>query len=270
MENVHPTAVIHPKTRIRHGVSVGPYAVIEEDVEIGEGSEIMTRVYIGAGTKIGRNNTIHTGAAIGGSAQHRTAEQGGRLVIGDRNVLREYVTVHRSYLKDSATVIGDDNYLMAFSHIGHDCRVENHVTVANATLIGGHVLLEQNCIISALIAVHQFCRIGRYALLGARASITKDLPPYMLVDNNDETVGSINLVGLKKANFSESAKHDIKKAYRLLYLSDLSQAEALVAIEKACPSPETAYLVDFIRKSKRGILPHRRTGVAVPAPEEII
>ncbi len=257
--STHPTAIVSEKSQIGRGVQIGPYAVIEENVSIGDGTVILDHAHIGQGTTMGRNNFIHMGAVIGHQAQHKSTKvSDGFLTIGDNNMFREYATVHRGSLPDSSTVIGNDNYFMAFSHVGHDNRIGNHVTVTNAVLLGGHVTLEDDCMLGGASGVHQFCRIGRYAMIGGQASITRDVPPYMLVDNNENLIGSMNIIGLRRAEFSDEAARDIKNAYKLLYLSGLTIANALKAITENCRSAEVVHLINFIKSSKRGILQHRR------------
>ena len=259
MSLIHSTAIVSPKARIGSHVEIGPYAIIEEDVTIGDQSTVLGHAHIGKGTTIGKHNRIHMGAVIGHEAQHLAAE-GVRsfLNIGDDNVFREYVTVHRGATEESCTTIGNHNYFMAFAHLGHDCRVMDHVVVTNASLIGGHALLEDHCILSGGSGVHQHCRVGRYAMVGGYATITKDLPPYMLVDDGQDLIGSVNLVGMRRAGFSEAVKRDIKNAYKLLYLSGLNLTNALEAILSKCHSAEVSGLVEFMKDSKRGILGHRR------------
>ncbi len=260
MDLIHPTAVIHSEARLDRGVSVGPYSVIEENARIGENTRILDRVTIARNTAIGKNNVIYTGAVLGREAQHREAATGETfLVIGDGNVIREYVTIHRGLLDaERTTVVGNRNYFMAFSHVGHDCRVEDDITLANAVLAAGHVTIQTGAVVSGGVVIHQYSRVGRYAMIGGLARIPRDVPPYLLVDDGADAVRSVNLVGLKRAHFSEAAVREIKKAYRLLYLSGLRLEEALEAILKECPGAEAKYLVDFIRNSKRGILSHVR------------
>ena len=147
---------------------------------------------------------------------------------------------------------------MVFSHVGHDCRVANHVVLTNSVLLGGYVLLEDHSILSGGSAVHQFCRIGSYAMIGGHASITKDVPPYMLVDDGQDLIGSINVIGMRRAGFLEEVKRDIKNAYKRLYLSGLNVTHAMEEIIAKCHTDEVAYLIEFMRHSKRGILGHRR------------
>ena len=254
----HPTALINPKSQIGDRVKIGAYTTVEEGVTIGDGTTILERAHIGKGTVLGKNNQIHMGAVIGHEAQHRGSKNvESFLKIGDNNTFREYTTVHRGATAGAYTQIGDDNYFMAFSHVGHDCEIQNRVTVTNAVLLGGHVVLENDCVLSGGSGVHQFCRIGSFAMIGGMATITKDVPPYMLVDDSEELIGSMNLVGLRRAGFTEFVKQEIKSAYKLLYLSGLSTTQALEAIIQKCHSKEIVHLVEFIRNSKRGILPHR-------------
>ena len=263
---IHATAILGKELKIGRSVSVGPYSVIEDHVTIGDESAILDHVHIGRNTTIGKKNVIHMGAVIGHEAQHKSAvEIESFLIIGDNNVFREYVTVHRGSEVSSSTKIGNDNYFMAFSHVGHDCHVEDHVTVTNAVLLAGHVSVEDHAILSGGCGVHQFCRIGAYAMIGGLASVTKDVPPYMLVDDNEHLIGSINLVGLRREGFSEEAKRDIKNAYKLLYLSRLNTTQACEAILQKCHTKEVTHLLEFIKQSKRGILGHRKQNHAAAA-----
>ena len=255
---IHSTAIVHPKSHLGKRVQVGAYCTIEENTVIGDDTVIMDRAHIGKGTTLGKNNRIHMGAVIGHEAQHRDAESiKSFLNVGDHNTFREYVTVHRGSVEGSSTRIGNNNYFMALSHVGHDCEIQNQVTVTNAVLLAGYVLLENHCILSGGSGVHQTCRIGEYAMIGGLASVTRDVPPYMLVDDNEDLVGSINLIGLRRAGLGETIKREIKNAYKLLYLSGLNTAQAMEAILDKCHSAEIAHFVEFIKNSKRGILHHR-------------
>ncbi len=259
MSLIHPTAIVSSESQIAPHVQIGPYAIVEDHVTIGDHTTILGHAHIGKGTTLGKNNFIHMGAVIGHEAQHRSSQEvRSFLKVGDDNVFREYVTVHRGSTEKSSTVIGDHNYFMAFSHVGHDCQVMNHVIVTNSVLLGGYVHLEDHCILSGGSGVHQHCRIGSYAMVGGCATITKDLPPYMLVDDGQVLIGSINLVGMRRAGLSEAVKRDIKNAYKLLYLSGLNLTHAIEKIVDSCHSKEVSYLVEFMKNSKRGILGHRR------------
>ncbi len=262
MSAIHPTALVDKKSQIGKNVTVGPHAIIEPGAVIGDGTVIGSHVFIGRGTTIGRDNAIHIGAVIGHEAQYKESRGvASFLRVGDGNVFREYVTVHRGSTEGAATEIGGHNYFMASSHVGHDARVGDHVVMTNSSLLGGHVSLGDHCVLGGGSAVHQFCRIGAYAMVGGLASITKDLLPYMLVDDNDDAVGSINLVGLRRAGFSEEVKRDIKTAYKLFYLSGLTIPRAIEAIKAQCRSREVLGLLEFIKGTNRGILGHRRRRV---------
>lgn len=257
--NIHPTALLGQNLKLGQNVKIGPYSVIEDNVSIGDDTTILEHVHVGQNTVIGKNNVIHMGAVIGHDAQHKASTGAkGFLTIGNNNVFREYVTVHRSFQDGSKTVIGNHNFFMVFSHVGHDCHIGDQVILTNAVLLAGHVLLEDHSVLSGGCAVHQFCRIGSYAMIGGHASITKDVPPYMLVDDNEDLVGSMNLVGMRRGGFTEETKRDIKNAYKLLYLSGLNMTHAAEQIIAKCHTPETTHLVDFLKGSKRGILGHRR------------
>lgn len=257
-DGFHPTSNIHPGSRIGKNVRIGAYAVIEENVSVGDNTVIYDRVHIGKDTVLGRDNVIYMGVVIGTDPQQKgKPSEGGCVRIGDGNVFREYATVHKSSVPNGATVIGNNNFCMAFSHVAHDCRIHNGVTIVNMVLMGGHVEVQDFAFLSGGCQIHQFCRIGRYAMIGGHASITKDVPPYMLVDNNQDLIGSINIVGLRRAGFAEPVRRDIKNAYRLLYLSGLNLQNALQGIARQCHSKEIDSLVEFIQSSKRGILPHR-------------
>lgn len=254
---IHPTAIINKGAVLGRNVRVGPFSVIEDKVSIGDNTTIFNNVYIGEGTTVGKSNFISTGSVIGGEAQRRSGVDGS-LNIGDNNIFKEYVTIHKGSEKASSTRIGNHNYFMACAHVGHDSNVQDHVTLTNAVLIGGHVLLENNCFLEGGSGVHQFCRVGSYAMIGGGATVTKDVPPYMLLGDNECLVGSMNLTGLREGGFSEEDKRDIRQAYKLLYLSHLNVTQALAAIVKVCSSDKVLHLIDFIKKSKRGILFHRR------------
>ncbi len=267
MISIHPTALLGKNSNIGRNVEIGPYSVIEEGVTIGDDTTILDHVHIGKGTTIGKDNVVHMGAVIGHEAQHKAASgKESFLNIGDHNVFREYVTVHRGFEDKSATTIGDDNYFMVFAHVGHDCHIGSHVVLTNAVLLGGHVSLDDHSILSGGCGVHQFCRIGSYTMIGGHATITKDVPPYMLVDDNQDLVGSINLVGIRRAGFIEEVKRDIKNAYKILYLSGLNVTHATEQIIAKCHTDEVAYLIEFMKHSKRGILGHRKKHVIHGTP----
>lgn len=251
----HPTAIVHPKAKIGKDVTIGPYAVIDEEVSIGDGTVVMHGAHLTGRTRIGRENEIHMGAVIGHTPQDRTFGRAqGETVLGDRNVIREYVTIHRGKLMESSTTLGNDNFFMAYSHVAHDCQVGNQVTVCNATTLGGYVIVEDRVFMSGHCAVHQFVRIGKLAMIGACIMVTQDIPPFMLLAWGKSGISTLNHVGLRRAGLSEHIRSDLKKALVYLYHSGLNTTHALEEIEGHCDSEEAKYLVRFIRDSKRGIL----------------
>lgn len=252
---IHPTAIIHPKAKIGKGVTIGPYVVIDENVSVGDGTTILHGAHLTGRTRIGEKNEIHMGAVIGHEPQDRTSQGAkGETILGDRNILREYVTVHRGTSPGSPTTLGNDNFLMAYCHVAHDCKIGNHVTISNSTHLGGYVVMEDDASISGNCAVHQFVRIGKLAMVGACIMVTQDIPPFMLLAWGKSGISTLNHVGLRRAGLSEHSRSDLKKALIYLYHSDLNTTHALEAIEGHCDSEEAKYLVQFIRHSKRGVM----------------
>jgi UDP-N-acetylglucosamine acyltransferase len=254
--NIHPTAVVHPKARIAGGVSIGPYSVIGEHVTIGKDTEIASHVLIEGWTTIGERNRIHSFSSIGTPPQdigYRDEET--YLIIGDDNVIREYATVHRATTKaDRKTEIGNKNFLMAYIHVAHDCKLGNNIIMANNAAFGGHVIVEDFAILGALVGIHQFVRIGAYSMIGGQSAIVLDVPPYVNATGNRAQLHGLNLVGLKRKGFSDQVINELKKTYKIIFRSGLIQDEAFKkAMEEFPHSKEVGYLVDFMRHSKRGV-----------------
>ena len=254
--NIHPTAIVHPHARIAEGVEIGPYSVIGEHVSVGRDTKIASHVLIEGWTTIGERNHIHSFSSIGTPPQdigYRGEET--YLDIGNDNVIRECATVHRATTKeDRRTVIGDKNFLMAYSHVAHDCKLGNNVIMANSVALGGHIVIGDHAILGGIVAVHQFVKIGSYAIIGGQSAVSLDIPPYVSAAGNRAQLYGLNLVGLKRKGFSDAAISTLKKAYKILFRSGLTQDEAIhKALEEFPGSPEVQTLVDFIRASKRGI-----------------
>jgi len=252
---IHPTAIVSKKAKLGSNVEIGPYCIIEDNVEIGDNTKLWQGVYAASGTTIGRGCQIHIGAVLGHIPQDIAFEgKVSYLKIGDRNIIREYVTVHRGTKEESSTVLGNDNFLMTLSHLGHNCRLGNNIVICNNTLLAGYVDVEDFSFISGNCVIHQFVRIGKLVMIGGGARIGKDVPPYMLAER-DSFVTSYNTVGLKRATFSANILSEIKKAYKLLYLSNLNMNTALLEIEKESKTQEMKHFVEFIKSadSKRGI-----------------
>jgi UDP-N-acetylglucosamine acyltransferase len=250
-------AVIDPAARIAPGVIVGPYSVIGPDVEIEAGCRIGPHVVIRGPTRIGRDNEIFQFASIGDAPQDKKYDhEPTRLEIGDRNVIREGCTINRGTVQDrGVTSIGDDNWIMAYVHIAHDCIVGNNTIFANNASLAGHVRIEDHVILGGFTLVHQFCAIGAHAFTGMGSTIAKDVPPYMMVSGAPAHPHGLNSEGLKRRGFSEEAMATLKKAYKLLYRSRMSFEEALVEIRALEPEcVEVTPLREFLERQTRGII----------------
>ncbi len=258
MAKIHPTALVSKGAELGD-VEIGPYAVIEDGVIIRSGTCVLAHAYIAEGTTIGKDCEIHMGAVVGHAPQH-LKYKGAKtfLNIGDRNILREYCSVHRGFEEGSSTLIGDDNLFMGFSHIAHDCRIGNSTVVCNGALVAGHVTVDDKAFISGNVTIHQFVRIGSLAMIGGLARVNKDVVPYTLIEGDSE-VCSLNTVGIRRSGVSNEAAVQIKQVYKLLYRSGLNVTHALEEISKsAFSSVEARNMVDFVKNSERGICKHRK------------
>jgi UDP-N-acetylglucosamine acyltransferase len=253
--SVHPTAVVHPSARLGD-VEVGPFAVIGADVELADGVQVGAHAVIEGPTRVGPGTVIHAHAALGGPAQD-TRHDGSptRLLIGARNVFREFVTVHRgSSAGRGETRIGDDNYFMANSHVAHDCVVGNGCTFANSVAIAGHVEVDDHAVLGGLAAVHQHCRVGRFAMVGGGAMCAQDVPPFTLAQGDRARLFGLNVVGLKRAGFSLEVVSALKGTWRVLFTSGLPLRAAIEAARAEHPDvAEVDELITFIDSSARGV-----------------
>ena len=252
---IHPTAIIHPDAELGEGVEIGPYTCIAGTVKIGSGTVIAERVSIEGHTTIGSDNEIFAGAIIGSRTQDKKYKGGMTyLRMGDRNKIREYVTINPGTKEGTETVLGDDNLLMAYAHVAHDCILKNHVILANAATLAGHVVVEDRAIIGGLSAVHQFARIGKLALVGGCSKVVQDVPPFMIADGHPARVYGLNTVGLDRAGFSKEDKMRLRQALKIIFKSGLTLKKALSELEnKNLTSPPLDTLIDFLKKSDRGI-----------------
>jgi len=248
------TARVHPDAVIGPGVRIGEFCVIESDVIIGAGCSLEPYVYLKRWTTLGEQNEISAGAALGTDPFDKafTGERS-YLRIGNRNKIREHWTISRGTEPESVTEIGDDNYIMSSGHIAHNCKVGNKTVIASCALLAGYVEVEDEAFISGGVVVHQFSKIGRLAMIGGNTRINSDLPPFFLYAGYNVEAKGLNTVGLKRAGFSAAAVSALKRAYQILYRSGRKLHEALSAIEKEIPTPETLHLIEFARRSKRGI-----------------
>ncbi|MFH1995838.1 MAG: acyl-ACP--UDP-N-acetylglucosamine O-acyltransferase [Candidatus Omnitrophota bacterium] len=234
-------------------VQIGPYAIIEDGVMIGPGVKVWPHAYIAKGTEIGEGTEVHMGAVIGHTPQDFGHEGGESFVkIGKRNIIREYTTIHRGTKNGSATIIGDDNFFMVSSHVGHNCEIGNKVIVSNGALLAGYIQVEDMAFISGNVVIHQFCRIGKLAMIGGFSGVNKDVPPFMLV-RGPSMVRSVNLVGLRRAGFSNKLIGQVKEAFRTIYRSGFNTTQAIEKLRSGDQPPEVRHLVEFVERSRRGI-----------------
>lgn len=251
---IHPTALVDSKARLAQDVTVGPFSVIEDGVEIGPGTVIASHVVVKRGTTIGEQCRIHSGAVIGDEAQDREFTEGESFVrIGNRDLIREHVTIHRGTQPGSTTVVGDDNFLMAGSHIAHNCHLGSHIVLANNVLLAGYVEIEDHAFLSGGVVVHQYSKIGKLAMVGGNTRVIQDVPPFILASDFHVAAKGLNLVGLRRYGMKAEQVRMLKRAYQLLFRSKLPLDRALQQIEKEIPSEETLHLVRFVRRSERGI-----------------
>lgn len=250
-------AVISPQAYIAADVQIGPFCVIGPNVTIGAGTWIGPHVVICGSTRIGAGNKIYQFASLGDAPQDKKYQgEPTRLEIGDRNVVRESVTVNRGTVQgDGVTRIGDDNLLMAYAHVAHDCRLGNQIVLSNVATLGGHVEIGDFAILGGLSAVHQFTKVGAYCFIANNAAVTRDVPPYVMAVGQPAQPHSINAVGLRRRGFSEDQIRNVRRAYRVLYRSGLKLKAALEELDDAAiTQSEIRPFVDFIRRSSRSIV----------------
>lgn len=253
---IHPTSIIDPSAKIGANVTVGPFSLIGPDVEIGDDCIVNSHVVIKGPTVIGKGNHFFQFASIGEDCQDKKyAGEPTQLVIGDNNVFRESVTVHRGTVQDEGvTSIGNANLFMAYAHVAHDCRVGSNCIFANACTLAGHIYIGDYAILGGISAIHQFCRIGAHSFVGGGAIILRDLPPFVMLGNDGKPHG-INSEGLKRRGFTSETVRAIKNAYRIIYRKNNTAKEAIELLTSAADEfPEVALMRDFLIDSERGII----------------
>lgn len=253
---VHDTAIVDASAELHDDVEVGPFCIIHAGVRVEKGSRLLSNVIVEGNTQIGEKCTIHPFSSIGFPPQDlKYKGENTRLVIGRNNIIREYATIHRASIGgDGSTTIGDNNFLMAYVHVAHDCKIGSNIIMANAATLAGHVLVEDYAVIGGLVAVHQFTRIGRYAMVGGFSGIGQDIPPYMVASGARAKLFGPNTIGLKRHGFSDATVNGIKKAYKILFREKRTLKDALKKIQDDVPvTDEIRHLVEFIEKNKRGI-----------------
>jgi UDP-N-acetylglucosamine acyltransferase len=252
---IHPSAVIEKGAQLGDNVEVGPFCVISGKSKIGSGTKLISHVTVEGSTEIGQMCTVHPFASIGGPPQdvtYKGEDTGCR--IGDRNIIREYVTINRGSAKASGyTSVGNNNFIMAYSHVAHDCEVGSGVIMANCSTLAGHVHVADFAILSGLCAIHQFCKVGKFAFVSGLTGVPKDVPPFMMAAGNRARLYGLNVVGLERQNFSKEEITKLKRAYRILFRSSLPLETSLKTIEEQLDGDNIRDLVTFIRSSERGI-----------------
>lgn len=254
--HIDPTSIVSQGAELGENVRVGPYSILESGVVIGERTEISSSCLIRSGTRIGRECKVFHGTVIGELPQD-IRHKGGEsfCLIGDKNMIREYVTIHRATEEGGATVVGDGNYLMAYAHVAHNCKIGDGVIVANATSLAGYVQVEDYAMISGLCPVHQWVKIGTHSIIGGGYRVPKDVPPYCLAAGDPLRVCGLNWVGLNRHNFPKETLRILKEAYRILFRSKLNTSQALEKIRNGLPQiEEIDHLTAFIENSERGII----------------
>jgi UDP-N-acetylglucosamine acyltransferase len=253
---IHPTAVVEPGVELGKDLEIGAYAVIRKGVRLGDRCRVEPHAVLQGETEIGPDNHFFSFTSIGGKSQDLKYQgEPTHLRIGARNVFREFVTVNRGTAPGAATVIGDDNLLLSYAHVAHDCRVGNHTIFSNNGTLAGHVEVGDHAVIGGLSAVHQFCRVGAHAMIGGCAKIVQDVPPYFIADGNPAQIRGVNVVGLQRRGFGEEQIKVLRQAYRVLYDKNLNTSQALEKLRAEIePTPEIRALMEFASTSQRGII----------------
>ncbi len=265
---IHPTAVVSPRAELGRGVRVGAYAVVEEDVTVGEGCEIGAHAVIKKFTTLGARNRVSEHATLGGEPQDvKFGGERSALVVGDDNLIREYVTLHRASGEGGETRVGSRNFLMVGVHVAHNCLVGDDNIFANGAAIAGHVTVEDHVFLASNVGAHQFVRFGRYAMVGGKSKIVQDVLPFLTTDGNPPRVRGLNAVGLRRGGFSAEERAALKRAYQLLFRARLPLERALEEMLKL-KDVNVSHLADFIRHSRRGFTRAER-GRDETAEEEV-
>lgn len=253
--SIHPTAVIDPKAEIGEGCHIGPYCIIGADVRLGRGCRLHAHVVMDGRTTVGAENEIFPFVSIGLKTQDLKWRGGSTFTkIGDRNIIRENVTVHSATGDGESTIIGSGNHILAYCHIAHNCELGNDNIMSSYAALAGHITVEDDVVISAMAGVHQFCRIGKMSFIGACSKVVQDVPPYMMVDGHPAMTRTINKIGLERKGVSDEIQTQLRRAYKMIYRDGLSVSNALEEIEAELElGAELRHFVEFVRKSERGI-----------------
>ena len=254
--NIHATAIVHPGAELGRGVEVGPLCIVGEHVKLGEGTRLLGNVVVNGHTVIGKQCEFHPFTVIGATSQDKKYRgEPSSVRIGDRNVIREFVTIHRGTGEGSETSIGNDNLLLAYVHIAHNCHIGNHVVMSNSAQLAGHVQVEDYAGIGGMVGVHQFVRIGKMSFIGGYSKLLKDVPPYFMIQGNPGYVRGLNVEGMKRRGVAREAVNELKEAYRQLYRTEDRRAAVLQELRSNLNTSEGRELVDFfMQPTDRGIV----------------
>jgi UDP-N-acetylglucosamine acyltransferase len=274
MVNAHPTAVISKRASLGTDVTVGPFCVIEDGAVIGNRCNLASRAVIKTDTFLGDDNEIGEGAVLGGRPQHlRATGPVGQLRIGSRNIIRENVTIHRGLSPDLATTVGNENLIMVNSHVAHDCQLGDNVIMANNVMLAGHVHVDSRAYLSGAVGIHQFCRVGRLAMVGGQAHITQDVPPFVTVDGRSSLIVGLNFIGLRRSGLTSDDIQQLKEAYRVIYRSGFTWVETLAALQATFSSGPATEFHGFLASTRRGVIQERRiprrATVTLPPPVQL-
>jgi UDP-N-acetylglucosamine acyltransferase len=252
---IHPTAVVHPGAQIGEGCQVGPYCIIGEHVSLGANCKLHSHIVIDGHTKLGEGNEIFPFASIGLKTQDLKWKGGiTRTEIGNFNTFREYVTVHSATSDGEVTVVGNHNHILAYCHLAHNVVLGNRIIMSNVATLAGHVTVEDHAVVGGLAAVHQFCRIGKMAIVGGCSKVVQDVPPFMMADGNPAQTRTVNKVGMERNGIPEEAQSALKSAYKIIFREGLTVSNALQKIESELPQlDEIKHLLKFARSSERGL-----------------
>ena len=253
--SIHPSAIVSPKAKLAQSVVVGPFSIIGDHVIIGADTKIGAHCVIEGNTTIGKSCEIFTGAVVGSRPQDlKFKGEKVFLEIGNNNIIREYCTLNPGTAEGSKTIVGDNNLLMAYSHVAHDCRVGNGCVLANNATLAGHVTIEDKAVIGGIVAIHQFVRIGMLSIIGGCSKVVQDIPPFSTCDGHPARIYGLNLIGLRRKGISHDAIKKIDQAFKLIFNSGLSAKHALEKVEKELEkTEEIKYLINFVKSSERGL-----------------
>ncbi len=263
MPKIHPTAVVEDGAKLADDVEVGPLCYVGSHVEIGSGTRLIAQCHVGGYTRLGCGNVLYPFAALGQDAQDHAADLSTRryLEVGDRNIFREGTAIHTGTKPETATVIGSDCMFMNHAHVAHNCRVGNNVIMVSGSVIGGYSELHDGAILSGLVAIHQFCRVGKLAIVSGVSAFSKDIPPFMMAEGRNGGIKMVNLVGMKRAGYDEKAIRAMRNVFKIFAFDGLSISNAIAKVEAEIePLPPVVEFLDFCKNSPRGVVGGKVSG----------